>query len=103
MIDTLSNNFSRLPADANIGHELAARSRSAVDDQALRSVAEDFEALFVKQMLGSMRSTLDSENDLLHGGLSQDIFEDMLYDEYSRVMAKTGSIGIADMIYNQLK
>ena len=103
MTDSLSNSFSRVPVDANIGHELAARSRSAEDDQALRSVAEDFEALFVKQMLGSMRSTLDPESDLLHGGLSQDIFEDMLYDEYARVMAKTGSIGIADMIYNQLK
>jgi peptidoglycan hydrolase FlgJ len=103
MIDALNSSMARLVADTTSGNELAARSRYAEDDAALRGVAQEFEALFLKQMLGSMRSTLKPENDMLHGGLSQDIFEDMLYDEYSRVMAKTGSIGIADLIYDQLK
>ena len=103
MIDALNSSIARLQAEHTAGNDLAARSRVAEGDEALRAVAQEFEALFVKQMFGSMRSSLNPENDMLHGGLSQNIFEDMLYDEYSKVMARTGSIGIADLIYSQLK
>jgi flagellar protein FlgJ len=71
------------------------------DEARLRAVATEFETLFAKQMLDTMRATLDTENDMFHGGMAQDIFEDMLYEEYARMMAKTGSLGIAEIIYNQ--
>lgn len=103
MVDVLMNSVQRFQADAVAGSDAAARSRSADSDEALRAVAQEFEALFIKQMLSSMRETLDSGSDMLHGGMSQDIFEDMLYDEYSKVMAKTGDLGIANLIYDQLK
>jgi flagellar protein FlgJ len=71
------------------------------DDARLRAAATEFEVLFAKQMLNTMRATLNTENDMLHGGLAQEFFEDMLYEEYARMMAKTGDLGIADIIYNQ--
>ena len=71
------------------------------DRTKLKAVATEFEVLFAKQMLDSMRATLNTENDLFHGGMAQDIFEDMLYEEYARMMARTGSLGVADIIYNQ--
>jgi Rod binding domain-containing protein len=64
----------------------------------LEEVAREFESLFVKQMLDSMRSSLDTESDMLHGGFAQDVFEDMLYDEYAQIMAKSGDYGIAGLI-----
>jgi peptidoglycan hydrolase FlgJ len=67
----------------------------------LKQVATEFESLFVKQMLDSMRDTLNKENDLLSGGFAEEVFEDMLYDEYSRMIAATGSLGIADLITRQ--
>lgn len=70
-------------------------------NQRLREVAEQFEALFVEQMVKTMRQTKNPENDMLHGGMAENYFEDMLYQEYSKIMAKRGSFGIADMIYNQ--
>lgn len=69
--------------------------------QQLRAVAKEFESLFVKQMLDSMRATLNKENNLLDGGMAENIFEDMLYDEYSRMIASTGSLGVAELIYSQ--
>ena len=71
------------------------------DQERLRAVASEFETLFAKQLLDTMRATLNTENDMFHGGMAQDIFEDMLYEEYARMMAKTGSLGIAEIIYNQ--
>lgn len=101
--DGMMNSISRFQADSAQSSEALARTRSAGDDAALREAAQQFEALFVKQMLNSMRATLDTKSDMLYGGLSQDIFEDMLYDEYSRIFAKTGDLGIADLIYRQLQ
>lgn len=71
------------------------------NDQQLREVSVEFESLFVKQMLDAMRQTVDTKNDILQGGLGENIFQDMLYTEYSRLMAKSGDFGIADMLYRQ--
>ncbi len=68
----------------------------------LYEVSQQFEAIFIKQMLDAMRQTLNKEDDLFNGGMSQDIFEDMLYDEYANKMAQTAQFGLADTIYRQL-
>jgi flagellar protein FlgJ len=68
----------------------------------LYKASQDFEALLIKQMLDVMRKTLHKENDMLGGGLGQDVYEDMLYDQYARKMAATAQFGLADMIYQQV-
>ena len=73
----------------------------ATDKQKLKEAAGEFEAIFVKQMLDTMRKTLHKEDNLVEGGMAEDIFEDMLYTEYSRVMAKAGDFGIARAITSQ--
>lgn len=73
------------------------------EKQKLYDVALEFESLFIQIMLNSMRKTLNKENDFLYGGFKQDIFEDMLYDEYSKLIAKNAKFGIAKEIYRQLE
>jgi flagellar protein FlgJ len=51
-------------------------------------------------MLDVMRKTVPRDG-LLDGGMGRDIFEDMLYDEYSKKMAETAQFGLADTIYLQ--
>jgi hypothetical protein len=67
----------------------------------LYKVSQEFEAIFIKQMLNVMRKSV-SKTGLMDGGMAEEIFEDMLYDEYAQKMAESGSFGIADMIYKQL-
>ena len=67
----------------------------------LYKVSQEFEAIFIKQMLNVMRKSV-SKTGLMDGGMAEEIFEDMLYDEYAQKMAETGSFGIANMIYRQL-
>jgi peptidoglycan hydrolase FlgJ len=67
----------------------------------LKQACTEFEALFIKQMLDSMRKTINKQDDMIKPGIADNIFQDMLYDEYSRKMAKTGDFGIADMLYKQ--
>jgi Rod binding domain-containing protein len=69
----------------------------------LYEVSLEFQSLFIKMMLNSMRKTLSKENDLLYGGRVQEIFEDMLYDEYAKIYSKNADLPLAKEIYFQLE
>ena len=83
--------------------EAAHRTQAAGVDKTspLYKVCLDFEAIFIKQMLNVMRKSVQKEG-LLDGGLSEDIFEDMLYDEYAQKMAQTAQFGLAETMYLQI-
>lgn len=59
----------------------------------------ELESYFVKQMLSSMRKTVmkSQENDF-----AQNMYEDMLFDEYATSMTKNAGFGLADQIYLSL-
>lgn len=59
------------------------------------------ESLFVNKMLKEMRKSVD-KGEWLHGGFAEEIFEDMLYDEYSLQVSKSSNLGMAKMLYNEL-
>ncbi len=69
----------------------------------LREVAQEFEAIFVKHMLDAMKNTLNEEDRIVKTGMAGDIFNDMLYDEYAKIMSKTAGLGLADMIVSRLE
>jgi len=48
-----------------------------------------------------MRKTVN-RSGLINRGMGEDIFEDMLYDEYAKKMVKTANLGISRLLYNQL-
>ena len=77
------------------------RDLQNANDQKVKQACSDFEAIFIKQMLDSMRNTVE-KTSLLGGGMAEDIFEDMIYDEYAKKMSKTSDFGIKDMLYRQL-
>lgn len=71
------------------------------EDARLRQACSDFQAIFIKQMLDTMRKTVHKDG-LLQGGQAEEIFEDMLYDEYAKKMSENAGLGLDDMIYKQL-
>ncbi len=73
----------------------------AKNDKKLLDVCYDMESLFIGNMLKSMRKTV-METGFFGKSVAKDIFQDMLYDEYAKLMARTGQLGLAKQIYNQL-
>ena len=63
---------------------------------------QEFESIFVKMMTKEMRNSVDKTDSLLSGGWAEDIYQDMLDDEYAKSMAKTAGFGLADQLYRQL-
>jgi flagellar protein FlgJ len=93
------SNFYNSTIDSSVNSGL--RGTVSKDDAELREATKGFETLFIKQMLNSMKSTIN-KSGLLDGGMGQDIFEDMLYDEYAAKIADTANLGISDMMFQQL-
>ena len=61
--------------------------------------ALELEGFFVKQMLSQMRKTIMKSNE---NSYAQDMYEDMLFDEYATAMTKNAGFGLADQIYLSL-
>ena len=72
------------------------------DDQKLREAANDFEAIFAQQMLKAMRdATLKS--DLIKVSEGERVFREMLDQHRSKQLADSGSLGLGELIYKQLR
>jgi len=71
------------------------------DDKRLRKVCTEMESLFVKQLLTSMRKTIQ-KSGFIDGGSAEEIFTDMLDSKYAMKMASSRSLGLAEMLYSQL-
>ena len=77
-------------------------TKGVSDDDKLREAANDFEAIFVQQMLKTMRKT-SFESDLLPKSEGEKVFQSLLDEQYALLSAKSGSLGLSEMIYQQLK
>jgi Rod binding domain-containing protein len=64
------------------------------------AAAQSFEAIFVNQLLKSMRSTLP-EDGLMESSFAKNTFTEMLDKEYAQMASKSRSFGLADMIARQ--
>lgn len=69
-------------------------------DKATRETATQFEALFIHEMLKSMRQTIE-KNDLT-GSDAEDTFQEMYDRELSQQLAKRNTLGVADMLVKHL-
>ena len=86
--------------DVSRVRQLAGNSQKT-DSKRLKELSQDFEAIFIKQMLKAMNNTLEKDG-LLDGGYAERIYEDMLLDEYSLKMARSANFGLAELLYKQL-
>jgi Rod binding domain-containing protein len=64
--------------------------------------AQDFEQMFVEQMLGHLTSGLSGPGPLGDEGDGADVWRGMLTQEYAKTVTKAGGFGIAPSVYNEL-
>lgn len=70
-------------------------------EKALREAAQDFEAVFLSQMIKPMFDTVPT-NSMFGGGNAEGIYRGMMVEEVGKSIAKSGGIGIADSVYREL-
>jgi murein DD-endopeptidase MepM/ murein hydrolase activator NlpD len=80
----------------------AAQSMTGAKQRSeLKKAAQDFEAVFIAHMLKVMRETIE-ESGLMEGGFGKSIYTEMFDQEVSINLAKRGTLGIANLIYQKL-
>lgn len=75
--------------------------RATRDVAAARKAAEDFEAVFINEFLGSMFEGLDT-NGPFGGGPGEGMFRSMMLDEYAKTLAHQGGFGLASSVMREL-
>ena len=69
--------------------------------QQARKVSEEFEAVFLSQMLQPMFANIEAEEPF-GGGPGDEVWRSMQVDEIGKAMARAGGIGLSDSIYQQI-
>ena len=60
----------------------------------LRAIAQDFEAVFLAQVLGQLNPG--------PGGDEQTPFHDMFNDELAKLISRSGGVGVADAVLKEM-
>ena len=85
----------------NAINKSSASNLSNKKDQELKDVAEQFEAIFVHQMLKQARQGKLAEG--IFSSEAQDTFNNMLDIEYSQILSKKNNFGIAEALIKQFQ
>lgn len=103
LADTLymEMNQAVLSGSLNRAKSLQSSVNRSIDNKKLLESCKEFESMFVKQMLSSMKKTVH-KSGFIKENMGEKIFDDMLYDEYSKSMTEASGFGIAQMMYKQL-
>ena len=97
--------MAELPAAA-IARQLSAapptaRTLAAKNGSQIDKAAEEFEAVFLSQMLSHMFEGVRADGPF-GGGKAEEMFRSFMLQEYGKVMAATGGVGLADMVKREM-
>lgn len=91
---SLALNSATIKSVADAGEE------TRVKEDALRKTAQEFESVFIAEMLSHAGFDKAIAQDSGFGG---EAFSRMLVEAYAEDLSKKGGFGLADQIYRQLK
>ncbi|HOJ63484.1 MAG TPA: rod-binding protein [Spirochaetota bacterium] len=100
-IDSSSKDFEILLKEKLNRDGSVNRNKLDKKEQKLFDTCIEMESLLWKQVLNTMKKTINKYK-LLDGGQAEEIFSDFLYDEYAMLMAKNANTKIADQLFLKL-
>jgi Rod binding domain-containing protein len=98
--------MSTLPATLLDANTALAANRPPVpvrtnDPATAREAAEEFEAFFLSQVLNSMFKGFKSDG-MFGGGHGEAVYRPLMMQEYAKLIAERGGIGLADAVMREL-
>ncbi len=95
-LDLNSQNYSRIAMDNSTREDKKNPQKNELLDQ-----CREFESVLINSMLQSMRNTVE-KSDLFSGGKAEEIYTSMLDEQYSLMISKNSSTGLAEELYRQV-
>lgn len=95
-------------SETRVSQEQAVRKKQALinpqtprTDEQIDAVAKDFEAVFISEMMKPMFEGVKTSAPF-GGGKGEEVFRSMMIQEYGKMLAETGQIGLADHVKDML-
>lgn len=98
---TLDNTAAQVKYSLQPQANINLKGNKQFDEKEARKAAEDFEAFFITSTLETMFDGVKT-NGLTGGGSAEKIFRSMLFDEYGKLMAKNGSVGVSQQVMDSI-
>jgi len=83
-----------------IGSAKSAQAQAALKDKT-KAAAQNFEAMFLNSMFQQMFTAMNGDGPFGGSG-ALGVWRSFLTDQYAKIFAKAGGIGIADQVYDTL-
>jgi len=96
----MDTNNSLLPPIATQSVDPAA-PRPNADPAAAKKTGQDFEAFFLSQVFENMFAGVQTD-PTFGGGNAETVYRSLLLQQYSKVAAKSGGVGIADAVQREI-
>ena len=74
---------------------------SQADKDKIKKVSRSFESLFVNQLVGEMRKTVN-KGGFVQESQGERVYQSMLDSEYSKSISESDQIGLSKIIYEHL-
>lgn len=81
---------------------IAATNSNDVNRARVRQAAEEFESVFLAEMLKPMFAEIDKGDGMFDGGSGEEIYRSMMVQEYGKALSKSGGFGIADAVEREM-
>ena len=78
-----------------------ASAPGGIDVRAAKKTAEEFEAVFIAEMLKPMFQNIEPAEPF-GGGQAGKMWQEMQVAEYGKAISKAGGIGIADAVFREM-
>ncbi|MEA1960975.1 MAG: rod-binding protein [Bacillota bacterium] len=91
-------------SNKKLGDSFQKQLNTAMDEKnqkKLYTTCQELESVFLNKAIEAMRATIP-QGGLFEKSFATETFESMLFEEYSKEVSQTGSLGIADILYKQL-
>ena len=89
------------PTAPGTASPFASAPAGGSEREQLKQAAQQFEAIFVRQMLATARNTDFGGNDLF-GGEGEQTFREMRDSQFAQIASESGTLGLAKSIEAQL-
>jgi Rod binding domain-containing protein len=78
-----------------------AGAQAPKGDQQVSKTAQNFEAMFLAQLLQPMFKGIDAQT-AFGGGPGADVYKEMMVKEYGKIVAQAGGVGIAEDVQAEM-
>ena len=89
------------PTSPATASPFASAPAGGSEREQLKQAAQQFEAIFLRQMLAAARST-DFDGGDAFGGQGEDTFREMQDSQFAKLASESGTLGLAKSIEAQL-